>query len=75
MVFSTEVFNGNRIKLFKEATVIVEYGVLIHTQTKMQEDKYVKMYSYYFFVNGKHEKAKLNKNSVLKYTNDKKCIG
>ena len=70
-----EVFNGNRIKLFKEATVFVEYGVLNPlTQTKMQEDKYVKMYSYYFFVNGKYEKAKLNKNSIVKYTKDKSAL-
>ena len=61
--------------MFKEATVIVEYGVLNPlTQTKMQEDKYVEMYSYYFFVNGKYEKVKLNKNSVLKYTNDKSAL-
>lgn len=67
-----EVFNGEKIKLFKEINVVVDKGVYNPLTDKKTNDKFAQTYSYYFLVNGKYEKAKLGKKAILKYLNDEK---
>lgn len=70
-----EVFNGINIKLFKETKVIInerEFNPLI--QEKFEKAKYIQRDSYYFLVNGKYEKNKLEKKILLKYLNDKENL-
>jgi hypothetical protein len=67
-----EVFNGEKLKIFKEISVVVKKGVMDRlTQTKLDEDKYVQEYSYHVFADGKYENDKLSKKFVLKHTGDK----
>lgn len=67
-----EVFNGEKIKLFKEINIVVDKGVYNPLTDKKTDDKFAQTYSYYFLVNGKYEKAKLGRNVILKYLNDDK---
>ncbi|UQD56095.1 hypothetical protein [Flavobacterium sp. K5-23] len=67
-----EVFNGDKLKIFKETSIVVGKGGFDRlTQTKLNEDKYVQVYSYYVFADGKYEKEKINKKFILKNTIDK----
>jgi hypothetical protein len=40
----------------------------------MEENTYVQMYTYYVFANGKYEKIKLGKKSIMKYLSDKEDL-
>ena len=68
-----EIFNGQKVKLFNEIRLGIEQGVLNPmTQTMISEDKYVKVYNYYLFINNKYTKIKLSKSDILKQLIDKK---
>ncbi len=70
-----EVFNGNKIKLYKEFSISVLDGIFNPlTQEKIELDKYVQNYSYYIFKDNKYEKIKLTKKDILKYLSDKKDL-
>lgn len=70
-----EVFNGKKLKLFRESKIVVEEGTFNPlTQEKLTEDKYVQAYSYYFHFDGKYEKTKLGKKGILKYLKDKEDL-
>lgn len=63
-----EVFNSDKIKLFRESSLVVEKGVLNPlTQELISEDKYVQAFTYYLQVDGKYEKIKLSKKAILKH--------
>ena len=68
-----EIYNGQKIKLFNEIRIEVEQGVLNPmTQTMISEDKYVKVFNYYLYINNKYTKIKLSKSDILKQLVDKK---
>ncbi len=68
-----EVFNGNKIKLYKEFSISIQDGTFNPlTQEKIELDKYVKNYSYYIFKENKYDKIKLTKKDILKYLSDQK---
>ncbi|MET0760270.1 MAG: hypothetical protein ABWZ56_07610 [Flavobacterium sp.] len=70
-----EVFNGKKLKLFRESKIVVEEGTFNPlTQEKLTEDKYVQAYVYYFLTEGKYEKTKLGKKGILKYLKDKEDL-
>lgn len=72
---SLEIYSSEKIQLYKEIAIAVEQGVLNPmTQTMISEDKYVQVFSYYFYSNGKVVKIKLNKSDILKQLSDKKDI-
>jgi hypothetical protein len=68
-----EIYNGQKVNLFNEIRLEVEQGVLNPmTQTMISEDKYVKVFNYYLFINNKYTKIKLSKSDILKQLIDKK---
>lgn len=67
-----EVSSGPKINLYKEMYIVTQRGAFNPlSHTNISNDSYVQMSSYYFFVNGKYEKIKLNKKVVAEYTKDK----
>lgn len=72
---SLEIYNSDKIQLFKEFSINIEKGVVNPmTQTMISDDKYVQTFSYYFYSNGKAVKIKLNKSDILKQLADKKDV-
>ncbi|CAN1532464.1 hypothetical protein MCEGE10_01444 [Flavobacteriaceae bacterium] len=70
-----EIFNGQKLKLFNEINIEVQNGVLNPmTQTMINEDKYIRISSYYLFLNGNQVKIKLSKSDILKQLIDKKDL-
>ncbi|MET0760271.1 MAG: hypothetical protein ABWZ56_07615 [Flavobacterium sp.] len=69
-----EVYNGDKIKLFRDVNIIVEKGIFNPLTQKKQEDKYGRIYSYYLLTNGNYEKVKLRRNVILKNVHDKKYL-
>ena len=70
-----EVFNGPKIKLYKDFnTSIKEASFNPLTQEKMGNDKFVQNSNYYIFANSKYEKINPTKKDILKYLADKKDI-
>jgi hypothetical protein len=68
-----EIFDGQKVKIFKEIRIEVEQGVLNPmTQTMISEDKFVQVFTYYLFLNNKYKKIKLSKSDILKQLIDKK---
>lgn len=68
-----EVYNGEKIKLYKEYTISIQGGTFNPlTQEKIELDKYVQNYNYYIFKDNKFEKVKLSKKDIFKYLSDKK---
>jgi hypothetical protein len=68
-----EVVSSDKIKVYKGYKIFIEEGSFNPlTQEKMQNDSYKQSFSFYFFTNGKYEKVKLNKSTVLNYLKDKK---
>lgn len=70
-----EVFSSEKIKLYKEATIVVEEGTFNPlTQELVSKDKYVQAFAYYFFIDGKYEKVKVGKKGILKILKDKEGL-
>ncbi len=68
-----EIFSDEKIKLFKGFSIDILQGTFNPlTQEKMVNDKFIKINTYYFYIDNKFEKNKLNKNEVLNYLKDKK---
>jgi hypothetical protein len=67
-----EVFNGEKLKIFKEASLAVRKGGFDRlTQTKLEVDKYEQVFSYHIFAEDKYEKDKICRKLILKHTSDK----
>jgi hypothetical protein len=70
-----EVFNGDKVKLYKKFYIVVQEGVINPlTQVMMSESKYVQKTSYYFWNKGEYIETKLSKSNVLKILGDKKDV-
>lgn len=70
-----EIVNKDKVKVYKGYDVYIKKGDFNPlTQERMQNDSYHQNYNYYFFTNGKYEKVKLNKSTVLNYLKDKKDL-
>lgn len=67
-----EVSKGKKFDIYKKIEISVLEGTINPmTQEKIQQDKYVQLYTYYCNTNGKFEKIKLNKSTFLKLVKDK----
>lgn len=67
-----EIINNEKVKVYKGYSITVETGSLNPlTQEKLSDDNYVQNFEYYFFVNGKFEKLKLSKKTILNLVKDK----
>lgn len=70
-----EIVNKGKVKVYKGYEVYIKKGDFNPlTQERMQNDSYLQKYNYYFYINGKYEKVKINKSSILNYLNDKKDV-
>jgi hypothetical protein len=70
-----ELFNNNKLVLYKEVIVKVEEGALNPlTQELISENEYVKKEVYYIAADDKCEKIKLNKKDLNKYLSDKEDL-
>ena len=70
-----ELYNEKNIILYKETLITIQEGVMNPlTQELISEGKYVKKAIYYLYNNGKYDKIKLGKSSILKSLNDKEKL-
>lgn len=68
-----EIFINEKIKLYKGFGITVQPGVFNPlTQEKIEDDKFIQEFSYFFLINDKYEKTKLNKRVLLNILKDKK---
>ncbi|MGO4821888.1 MULTISPECIES: hypothetical protein [unclassified Flavobacterium] len=66
-----EIYNGKKLKLFNEVGLVVQpgsYNPIMPSQNS--KDRYVKIDSYYLYINENYEKIKLNKKDVLNSLGD-----
>jgi hypothetical protein len=67
-----EIINNNKLKVYKGYSITVVTGSINPmTQEKISEDTYEQNTQYYFYNEGKYEKFKPSKKSILKLLNDK----
>lgn len=67
-----EIFKGKNFAIYKKIEISVLEGTINPmTQEKIQQDKYVQLYTYYSNINANFDKIKLNKSSILKLVKDK----
>jgi hypothetical protein len=70
---SLEIYNSEKIQLFKCFSVIKEKAVLNPmTNAIISDAEYIRKFSYYLYINNKEVKIKLNKNEILDALSDKK---
>ena len=70
-----EIYDGSKIKLFKEFKISVLKGVFNPlTQVKDSKDKYVQNFNYFIFKDNQYKKINPSKGTVLKLLGDKKDL-
>jgi hypothetical protein len=70
---SLEIYNSEKIQLFKYFSVIKEKAVVNPmTNAIISDAEYTRKFVYYLYINGKETTIKLNKSDVLRVLSDKK---